>query len=336
MRKHYRFILISLTICLWALIEPGMLYAQKTAQHDTSYFVTYPGTLTTRFFISRKYTTFILPASDNDQRFQYRANTKLNTGIGATFNNVSFNIAYALNFLNPDDEKGKSKSTDIQVHFYPKKWTIDVLGIFHNGLGLYTSTNFPFDTGRYYYRADVKQNIVGLSAFRVLNNNRFSYKAAMIQNEWQKKSAGTFLFGGQAFYGQIKADSALVRKYPVNGIPPATGISRLNFLSVGPGAGYAYTLVIRQHFFVTGSLIAGLNLNFSSEEGINGQKNKVAVNPGAVYKAAVGYNSSTWGISGTWAVNSLWINGGSDGQNYSVTTGNYMVILAKKIVIKKH
>jgi hypothetical protein len=158
----------------------------------------------------------------------------------------------------------------------------------------------------------------------------------MIQNELQKKSAGSLLFGGLVYYGQIKADSALVPKQVEDGFPLAAGINKINFFSVGPAIGYAYTVVIEKHFFITGSLVASLNLNFSSEEEINGKKNKVAVTPATIYKAAIGYNSSTWDISANWAANASWITRVSSSKEYSVPTGNYRIILAKKIVLKRN
>jgi hypothetical protein len=58
-----------------------------------------------------------------------------------------------------------------------------------------------------------------------LNPQRFSFNAAMTQNEWQKKSAGSFMIGGLVYYGQIKGDSSLVPKQVENSFPKAAGIT---------------------------------------------------------------------------------------------------------------
>ncbi len=100
---------------------------------------------------------------------------------------------------------------------------------------------------------------------------------------------------------------------------------------MGPGIGYAYTLVIQQHFFITGSLIANLDLDFSSEKGINEDKNYITLNPATVFKTAIGYNSSTWDISCNWVGNAIWFKGASSAK-YLLQTGNYRIILAKKIM----
>jgi hypothetical protein len=256
-------------------------------------------------------------------------------GIGATYHNFSLNLAYGFHFLNHDNEKGKTKYLDLQAHLYHKKWAIDALGLFYKGYYLYPKGYAALNLNNYYYRPDAKLNFIGVAAYHLQNTERFSYHAAMIQNEWQRKSAGSLLFGGEAYYGTIKADSALVPKQIEKGFSQA-GINKINFFSAGPGIGYAYTLVIQRHFFITTSVIANLDLNFSSEEGINSKNNKVSVNPAAVYKAAIGYNSSSWDISANCVGNALWISTASSSEKYFLATGNYRLILAKKIKLKNH
>jgi len=97
--------------------------------------------------------------------------------------------------------------------------------------------------------------------------------AAMTQNEWQKKSAGSLLVGGLVFYGQIKGDSSMIPKQVESSFPKASGIDNVNVFGVGIGGGYAYTLVIAKHFFLTGSAIVNLNANFSAAEDMNDKKN---------------------------------------------------------------
>src|SRR6266540_597951 len=252
----------------------------QTFQRDTSYYVTYPGTLTTRFYFSKKYATFTFPAMDNEKSIQYRPNTKLNMGIGASYRGLSLNIGYGFGFLNNNNEKGKTTSLDLQLHIYPhNKWAIDVLGIATKGYYLSPKGYAAPDLNSYYYRPDIKTDFICIAAYRVANGERFSYHAAMTQNEWQKKSAGSLLYGGEAYYGTIKADSALVP---------------------------------------------------------NEIKNKLAINPAAIYKAAIGYNSNTWSVSASWTGNALWAKGTSSSDPYSLTTGDYRLTLAKKILLKKH
>src|SRR5690606_10684835 len=108
-------------------------------------------------------------------------------------------------------------------------------------------TGFP----GFYIRPDIKVRMVGGSAYYVFNHRKFSYRAGLIQNEWQTKSAGTFLLGGDIFYGTVNSDSLLVPQEIANQFPQGS-VSRMRFINIGPGAGYAYTFVYKRNWFATG------------------------------------------------------------------------------------
>lgn len=325
------FILHFLTL----LITAETLYAQKDFPHDTSYYETYPHTVTGRLFLSQKYVHLNFPGSGSASDLEYKANAKLNMGIGVTIHGFSISVFNGFSFLNKkDNAKGKTKGLDLQMHLYPRKWAIDLLALFPKGFYLDPKGFAAANSNSYYYRPDVKLTLMGLSAYRVPNKEKFSYRAAILQTEWQKKSAGSVLFGGQVYYGMIKGDSALVPTKVQSGYPQA-GISKINFFGFGPGIGYAYTLVIAKHLFITGSLVGNLDLNFTNEEGM-GKNNKVALSPAEVFKAAAGYNSSSWNVSVNWTGSGLWFKGASSSENYFWPTGIYKLVVAKKFVTKKH
>src|SRR5580765_6392392 len=128
----------SLFITLFcSSLVPYDINAQQLPDHDTTYYVTYPGTLVGRFYFSKKYTSLTLPAPNNGQDIGYRPNTLLTMGLGATYNNLTLNLSYGFEFLNKsNDDKGKTKSIDMQAHFFPHKWALDLLAIWHKGLSL--------------------------------------------------------------------------------------------------------------------------------------------------------------------------------------------------------
>jgi len=334
--KNYSFLFILSIICCIAVIIPSFAKAQEPPDHDTTYYTTYPQTIVGRFYFSKKYAAFSLPATNNDQNLVYRPNTLLTMGIGATYNNLTLNLGYGFGFLNNNEDKGKTKSIDLQAHLYPRKWALDILAIKHKGVYLDQGSYTDGEPGNYYYRPDIQQLFVGFSGYRLLNPQRFSYNAAMNQNEWQKKSAGSLMVGGLVYYGQIKGDSSLVPKQVESSFPKASGINNINVFSAGIGGGYAYTLVIAKHFYITGSGIVNLNVNFSTVEDMNDKKNKTAIKPSTIYKAAIGYNSDSWDISANWAANGIWARGNYFSDDFSVNAGNYRLIFSKKIALRKH
>lgn len=335
MRKHC--IYIPFAIVFFSIMKPFCSNAQGKIENDTSYYVTYPDKLTVRTYLSQKYAHFTLPALDDKaaQDLEYKSNSKLSMGAGVTYHNFSLNVGYGAGFLNKDNEKGTTKTFDLQLHvYYHNKWVIDALGMFYHGYYL-EKDSYTTNGNNFYTRPDIQLNLIGAAAYRLSNPERFSYHAAMTQNEWQKRSAGTLLYGGEAYYGVIKGDSALVPQQLGKNYPQ-DGINNINFFRVGPGIGYAYTLVMQKHFFATASLVGNLDFTASAEDGINGNNKKITLNPGLIYKAAIGYNSDSWGISATWAGNAAWLSSDLNSEKYFLPTGNYRIILAKKINIKKH
>jgi len=316
------------------LITPTSTHAQKDIPHDASYYETFPNKITTRIYLSRKYVHLHFKPSGSGNQLEYEANPKLNLGVGVTLHNLSLNIFMGPGFLNKKvDPKGKTTGIDIQLHVYPRKWAIDAYGIFPKGYHLEPKGYAAVNSNSYYYRPDLHLHLLGLSAYRVPNKEKFSYRAAIIQTEWQKKSAGSVLYGGEVYYGTVKADSAFVPKSVQSQFPQA-GISTINFFRIGPGAGYAYTLVLAKHFFITGSLIGNLDLSFTTEKA-TAKTNKFAISPAAVYKAAIGYNSATWNVSANLTGNSLWIKGSSSSKDYYWPSGNYRLVLSRKFDLKK-
>jgi len=143
------------------------------------------------------------------------------------------------------------------------------------------------------------------------------------------------LYGAETYYGIVKADSALVPSWAGTNYLQA-GINKINFFSIGPGIGYAYTLVLSRHFFITGSAIASVNLNISAEENSGATHSKVKVLPGGDYKAAFGYNSSTWSITAALLGNAVYAASAVSPKEYFLPTGNVNFVVAKKIGLGKN
>ena len=339
--KKYKFS-FSLFLCFVLLIRVESLHAQKHAEHDTSFYDIFWHHVTARLYMAQKFTHFTMPSSGSTNDLQYVANPKLNLGIGATWHNLSLNVFYGFAYLNNKDTvKGKTKGLDLQLHLFPRKWVVDLIVVMPKGFHLNPKGFASNNPNKYYFRPDVKERIFGFSAYRMPNKERFSYRAALINNEWQKKSAGSPLYGLHAYYIIMESnatDSLLVPKRVESSFPLLTGITEARFITVGPGIGYAYTLVIQKHLYIMASAVFHLDLNFMTEE--HGEiktdwKKNTAVAGAVVYKAAVGYNSANWAFSASAAGNEFWAKGTS-AQKYSVMGGQLRFSLSKKIGLREH
>jgi hypothetical protein len=291
-----------------------------TAQYDSSYYVSYDDQVTSRFYFSKKYTSLKLRDAGAKYNLTYRPNTTLNMGVGATYKWATLNLAYGFGFLNPDRGKGKTKYLDLQFHSYGRKFIIDVFGQFYRGFFLTPSSTNSSGT-EYYLRPDLHVNQIGTSVQYIMNHKKFSYRSSFLQNEWQKKSAGTFIFGLEIYHGRVSADSTIIPTQ-VSNEEATREIKLMRFFEFGPNAGYAYTWVFKKHFFLTGSGSISLDYGVNKTTDNSGIKKASGVSPNTFLRFFGGYNSDKWAISVTYVTNAVSISTGDLDEQIVLNTGN--------------
>lgn len=313
-------------------LNPGK--TNPVSETDTSYVKPYDKEITARIFLSQKYTSIQVPGSSTESGFRYRPNTTLNLGIGATYKSFSLNLAYGVPLLNGDnDSRGKTKYVDLQAHIYGRKLVVDFFGQFYKGYYL-SPKDYIVGFPGYYIKPDVGVKMIGGSAYYVFNNRKFSYRASLIQNEWQTKSAGTFLLGGDVFYGVINSDSVIIPP-EIGGRFPQGSVKRIRFLNIGPGGGYAYTFVYKRNWFATGSLTINLPIDFVKENAYTGDKDKISISPNYMYRIALGYNSRRWIYTLSVVNGTVNVSGSYNEGNYRIRTGNYRLTVAKRFTLNR-
>jgi hypothetical protein len=301
---------------------------------DSNYVKPYANELTVRTFLSKKYTSIKIPGSIKYPSFSYQPNTTLNFGIGATYRSFSLNLAYGIPLLNGDDAtKGKTKYLDLQGHFYSRKFAFDFFGQFYKGYYLSTE-NFIPGYSRYYIRPDIRARLVGFSTYYVFNNERFSYRASMLQTERQTKSAGTFVLGGGIYYGSIASDSTLV-PHEIADQYPQGDVGRLRFIKIGPGIGYAYTFVYKEHWFATASVTLNPTLDLIRENTALADKDRTDISMNYTSRVALGYNSRRWIYTASWVNNTLNMQGTFNDGQYRMSTGNYRLTVARRLTLNR-
>ncbi|MEQ8623393.1 MAG: DUF4421 domain-containing protein [Vicingaceae bacterium] len=315
-------------------VEPEKV--KSKSEVDTNYVVPLRQYITTRFYLSRKYTNMVLDDSENGLILDYEPNTTLNFGVGATANGFTLNLAYGFKFLNEDVGKGKTRYLDLQSNTYTRKYVIDFFAQFYNGLYLdNTQVLNPDSITPYYLRPDFRIRIFGISFQEVLNERKFSYAAPLVQNEYQKKSAGSFLIGGELTYLYASADSNFIPHFVNDSLfQEVQGIDRLNTFQFGPSGGYAYSLVIRKHFFIMLTINLSLlisSTSFELEGGTNFQEWQL--NPNLSTRAAIGYNAKTWYLGTQWVQNNTTVQSVDETVVSSFGIGNFRLNYVKRFLM---
>lgn len=292
-------------ICWMFLLFPALAGAQQTralrwlqSENDTNYVEDLTRDLTVRIYGSRKYNYYDMHDRGIKEEILYRPNANNNVGVGFNYKFIGLNLGFNLPFINHDDDRyGKTKYLDLQTHLYTRKLVVDFYGQYYQGY--YNSTTKRFfdnaiSVNADAIRPDIINTNIGLHGQYIFNHERFSYRAAFLQNEYQKKSAGSPLVGAEIFAWQMRGDSALVpAEARAEGFYGGLPFTRSSNISLAVNGGYAYTLVIARHFFITGSLAVGAGVNRSvlamndgtgKEHGFDWQLN-------TTFRLAAGYNS---------------------------------------------
>ncbi len=92
--------IVSLLMTFAPFICSLSLNAQKDFQHDTTYYEKFPDKTTVRLYLSKKYVHLNFPSGGSADDLEYKANPKLNLGVGVTIKNISINLFNGFSFLN--------------------------------------------------------------------------------------------------------------------------------------------------------------------------------------------------------------------------------------------
>ncbi len=266
---------------------------QAAAQYDSSYYETHNDVMHGRLALLQKYNVLHYKKTIEDRSVNYSTHTLHGLGAGFSYDWVTINLSFGVRYNGEDREKDKPKYLDIQLHAYSKKFILDIFG--QRFKGLYVPGDKDAD-GNFHYCPDLESRLLGGSFQYILNNKRFSFRSSFLQTDWQKRSAGSLLLGLESYFGRITADSSLL-PYRTD-VDPSGHLAKKDFFwQVGPTIGYAYTIVIKKHFFVTGSFAESFNYGrrVTAEEYGERATSKFVANPS--YRIMTGYNTSGWAIA---------------------------------------
>ena len=295
--KHY--ILFAIIILLSSVTYGQGIFQKLSGETDTNYVESYLDHLTSRVYASIKTAEISFRDEGIGKDLIYKPNDALVLGVGFNYGILGLNIGFKLPFANQDDDKyGTTEYLDLQTHIYTRPVTLDVYIQYYKGYYLTKPNEWIADwpeDGTFPKRPDVYSISLGLNGQYIFNHKRFSYKAAFLQNEWQKKSAGSFIVGGNIFYVDMKGDSSLIPKTSLDSnFFGGLHFSQSRIANFGASAGYAQTFVVKKHFFLTLSLLGGLSGGgswvYTSETG-EPDRSGFTVAANLSGRGAIGYNS---------------------------------------------
>ncbi len=140
-------------------------------------------------------------------------------------------------------------------------------------------------------REDIRTINLGIEYMFATNYTRFSLKAPFVQNEGQRKSAGSPIIGATFNIFVMDADSSVIPAEISEYFSPDLYFTDLNVLSASISLGYMYSFVYKKRFFLTLSLIPGLNISAGDFYTVDRNYYNPTINLKVNSRNAIGYNS---------------------------------------------
>ncbi len=161
---------------------------------------------------------------------EYDLHTKTNNTLGLEINYCD--IAATIS-INPAKIGGDYNDYEFNFEYHGQKISFDISYLRATSL----KGDIKFRDVDHLDEEGLRMNVVNASAYYVFNNRKFSYPAALFQNYYQLRSAGSWLAGISVQSGSIKTTDELKARSPL-----APDV-HLTFANVSLGGGYGYNFV---------------------------------------------------------------------------------------------
>ena len=299
--NHYlllKIVLLLTTLVFNPLVTRPQITIFKNI-HDTNYIYSYIEDFTARTFTSLSFVRISLHDNNIDKNLNYGIHSKLGFGFGFNYSIFGFNLRYSPKSNSVANSKyGETRSLDFRMNLYGRKFVFDLYLISHSGFYL-SNPQEVFgsweNTGFYPPRPDIEVFSAGGVAQYLSNNKKYSLRATYLQNEWQKKSAGSFIVGTSFFYTKYSSDSSFV---PTHGVPieyfNGYKLNKSSSFNLGINGGYSHTFVLWKHFFLSAGLSVGPQLSYSTVSSANVNQNSCSgfrLGMNGLIRTGFGYNS---------------------------------------------
>ncbi|MES2560797.1 MAG: DUF4421 family protein [Bacteroidota bacterium] len=243
-------------------------------------------------FIHNAANGFELRARKN---LRYDPNESVGIGLRLSHKWIIMAIGYGPKNIQ-EKKKGSTDYLNITLNSYGKRLGFDAYYLSYSGYFISNPAGIP-NLGEAYGKdfpilPGLSTLNIGCNIFYIFNNQKYSYRAPFVQNETQKRSAGSFILTVSYSYYQLKSDTGIVPSLAFAEVPPESRITDGSFNSVSLMPGYSFTLVGFKRLFFTLSPSFGIMAQQQSYliENATDTKSVIDVVPRAMSRLALGYN----------------------------------------------
>jgi hypothetical protein len=250
----------------WILLLSGQ---QPSADPDSLPFKSrFPEKLGFRLGYVNTANRFILRGEDGTSA-RYRPVNKNILKLAVQFRGLDVGFGIAPSFINPERDEENARLRNVNFRLFLGRWmqTFDYFD---------QRGHFGELEGTEFYLPGLETRKIGGTTAYVFNRN-FSFRALISHNEWQKRSAGSFVPRFVAYYTRYK-------------LAAGEAISRSHSYDFGLGPGYHYNWVLHPNIMVSAGNTTGFGINFLNENG----DTTTSFLWETIFRGGLSYNSETF------------------------------------------
>jgi len=310
--------------------------AEGSSTDSTEHFIEdLTDLLTLRLYTMTKYNTLEIINPYGKVIMRPNGNTTL--GVGFNYKGLGLGLSFGRPLSKENIQKyGLTNRFDVQGSYYGKRIGLD--GFVQGYKGYYMANPKDFiewDKEDYPQVQDMRVFSIGGNGFYLFNSKEFSYKAAYLRNQIQKKSAGSFSAGIFFYHDMVRTENGFIPAEMPDSIRQDFDLKDFDATSIGISIGYQHTFVLSGNFFINFQLTPGLGyrrLSSRTVSGGSGDVNKAAIQ---VYgRTALGYEFRQFYIGATGSI----ILRSFKYKDYEVDLGTeqFRIIIGKRLNVSKN
>jgi hypothetical protein len=234
----------------------------KSEKFDTLYIKDLSDRLSIRMYGVNKFSSFDIKDNDSDKTVSYAPNSNLNLGIGVYYKWFGLGVAFNIPFINDDNHKyGETQRLDVQTNIFTRALSIDFYYQKYQGFYVENPEDYIPDWDPELpqpQRSDIRSFNFGGSCLYAFRHKKFSNRAAFVQTDLQRKSAGSFLLGGFFSLFRVEGDSSFIPYQIINQCNPDLTFNNLQVYGTGVAGGYSHTFVMWKRLYFSLTLIPGI------------------------------------------------------------------------------
>ena len=244
--------------------------AQDSTSTKSEYVNNFSNKISARLSLINNSNSFYFNDKENNINYALEPNKQDYIGVSVLFRSLELDFGFSPEFLPSNKDNNDSKLFTLNFRMFHRQWM--------------QTFDYYDQRGFYYVTDDVKLNLPGVKSLKIggstsyIFNKKFSFRAISSQNEWQIKSAGSFMPRLYYYYTKYnyKEDNINEKAYSYD-------------IAIAPS--YHYSFVFKKNLLLSLGGSVGIGLNYNSNLGNEDLTSLLYEGSG---RAAISYNSKTF------------------------------------------